>query len=110
MSKGNVVLGTLAGLAIGATAGVLFAPEKGSTTRKQITDKATGYVDKLKSKVDGVRDSLSEKFDGAKRDAEELVDKGKEKYDEAKKEMKNAASNFKHDVTAEIKRDGNRSY
>ena len=32
MSTGKVVLGTLAGLAIGAIAGILFAPDKGSKT------------------------------------------------------------------------------
>jgi gas vesicle protein len=52
MSTGKVILGTLAGLAIGATAGILFAPEKGSITRRQIRDKSDGYVDKLKSKFD----------------------------------------------------------
>ena len=39
MNTGKVVLGTLAGLAFGAIAGILLAPEKGSTTRKQISDK-----------------------------------------------------------------------
>jgi gas vesicle protein len=38
----------LAGIAIGGTADILFAPEKGSTTRKQITpyykqDNAAGF-------------------------------------------------------------------
>ena len=41
MSTGKVVLGTIAGLAIGGILGILFAPEKGSVTRKQIMDKGT---------------------------------------------------------------------
>jgi gas vesicle protein len=56
MSTGKVVLGTLAGLAIGATAGVLFAPEKGSKTRKKIMDKANDYADKLKPSYQGRTD------------------------------------------------------
>ena len=60
MSTGKVVLGTMAGLAIGAIAGILFAPEKGSTTRKQIMDKGDDYVDGLKSKYDKFCDSLSD--------------------------------------------------
>jgi gas vesicle protein len=32
MSSGKMVLGILAGLAAGALAGILFAPEKGSVT------------------------------------------------------------------------------
>ena len=53
MSTGKVVLGTLAGLAIGAIAGILFAPEKGSVTRKQIMDKGDDLVDKRFIHKDG---------------------------------------------------------
>lgn len=101
MSTVNVLLGTLAGLAIGATAGVLFAPEKGSTTRKQILDKGDDYVDGLKSKVNEFTDSL--KFESTQRDAEGLADKGKAKYDEAKKDLKNAAPYYKQDSAAGFK-------
>ena len=85
MSTGKVALGTLAGLAIGAIAGILFAPEKGSTTRKQIRDKSDDYVDKLKSKFDEFRDLLTEKFESTKKNAENLAENGKVKYDEQKK-------------------------
>jgi gas vesicle protein len=103
MSTGKVVLGTLAGLALGAIAGILFAPEKGSTTRRQIMDKGDDYVDKLKSKFDGFVDSLTEKFESTKKGAENLAEKGKAKYDDAKKDVKNAASNFKHDAESDIR-------
>ncbi len=98
MSKSKVVLGTLAGLAIGAIAGILFAPEKGSVTRKQIMDKGDDYVDELKSKFDKFSDLLTEKFESLKKDAQELANKGKEKYDEAKKDVKNGASEIKNTV------------
>jgi gas vesicle protein len=73
MSTGKVVLGTLAGLAIGAIAGILFAPEKGSKTRKRIMHKGEDYVDKLNSKFDEFVDSLKEKFESTKKDAENLA-------------------------------------
>ncbi len=92
MSTGKVVLGTLAGLAIGAIAGILFAPEKGSTTRKQILDKGDDYVDKLKSKFDEFFQTLTHKVEGAKKDVEDLAQRGKDKLDDAKKEVRNAAS------------------
>lgn len=102
MSTGKVALGALAGLAIGAIAGILFAPEKGSTTRRQIMDKGEGYVDELKSKFDEFSDSITKKYERTKRDLEGFAEKGKARFDEAKKDVKNAASNFKHDVAADI--------
>ena len=103
MSTGQALLGTLTGFAIGAIAGILFAPEKGSVTRKQIMDKSDDYVDELKSKYEELRDSLNEKIESTRRNAEGLVEKGKDKYDDAKRDMKSAASNIKRDDTAGIK-------
>ncbi len=54
MSRGSVVLGALAGLAAGALFGILFAPDKGSSTRKKIVDKGEDYVDNLKEKINGI--------------------------------------------------------
>ncbi|MDZ7634596.1 MAG: YtxH domain-containing protein [Bacteroidales bacterium] len=94
MSTGKVVLGALAGLAIGAIAGILFAPEKGSTTRRKIIDKGDDYVDGIKSKFNDVRDTLTDKYESTKKDAEGFVNRGKAKYDEAKRDVKNAAADF----------------
>jgi gas vesicle protein len=97
MRKGKVIaLGTLTGLVLGATAGILFAPEKGTRTRKQIKDKSHDYMNQLKSKLDEFRNSIAGKFNSTKRDAEYLAGKGKAKYEEAKRDVKNAASDFKH--------------
>jgi gas vesicle protein len=85
MSKGKVVLGTLAGLAVGAIAGILFAPEKGSKTRRKIMNKGDDYVDKLKSKYDEFRDSPAKKYENTKKDVEGFDDKGKAKYDDMKR-------------------------
>jgi gas vesicle protein len=82
MRTDKIILGTLAGLAIGAIAGILLAPEKGSTTRKNIMDMGDEYVDKLKLKFDEFGDSLAEKLDSTKKIAENLVEKGKAKYNE----------------------------
>lgn len=100
MKTGKLLLGALAGVAIGALAGILFAPEKGSTTRQQIKDKSDDYADDLKAKFNEYRNSFTEKFKSAKNDAEELVDNGKAKFDDAKKVVKNVADSYKHDATA----------
>jgi gas vesicle protein len=54
MSRGKIALGILAGAAAGALIGVLFAPAKGSDTRKKIVHKGEEYVDNMKEKVTGL--------------------------------------------------------
>jgi gas vesicle protein len=94
MSTGKVVLGTLAGLAIGGILGILYAPEKGSVTRQQIMDKGNDYADELKSKYSELADTISEKFNSAKEFAQEIADNGKAELDEIKKDVNNTASNY----------------
>ena len=65
MSLEKVLLGALAGLAVGVVVGVLFAPEKGSVTRKKITKKSEDYADILKNKFDEFVDSVTEKVQDA---------------------------------------------
>ncbi|WP_296622186.1 YtxH domain-containing protein [Marivirga sp.] len=96
MSKSKTVLGTLAGLAAGTIVGILLAPEKGSATRKQIMDKSDNYMDQLNSKFNELSHSISEKFDTTKKDVQFLAGKGKAKYDNLKKDVKNAASDVEH--------------
>ena len=56
MSSGKAMLGVLAGIAAGAALGILFAPGKGSNTRKNISRKTEDLVD-------AVNDKLEEKFE-----------------------------------------------
>ncbi|MGF1586002.1 MAG: YtxH domain-containing protein [Bacteroidales bacterium] len=102
MKAGKVILGALAGLASGAIAAILFAPEKGSTTRKHIRHKADDYAGGLKSKYHQLRDSLKSKFKRTKEDAEKLADKGKEKYYDAKEDVEVAEGSFKHPGGADV--------
>ena len=99
MSTGKVVLGTMAGLAIGAIAGILFAPDKGSVTRKQISKKGDDYLDDAKSKVEEFFEMLSAKYEISQKEFEEVAEKGENKYDEVKKDVKNTSSAFKQSAT-----------
>lgn len=90
MSSGKVLLGILAGAAAGALLGILFAPEKGTVTRKKITKKGEDYADSLKEKFNEVLDNFTERFEGVKKDVSEFAETGKVKADEVKREAKNA--------------------
>lgn len=74
MSTNKVFLGALAGLATGAILGILFAPDKGSETRRKISKKTTDTLDDIKHK-----------FESLYTKAEKVATNGKE---ELKKETK----------------------
>lgn len=84
MSTGKVVLGTMAGLAIGGILGILFAPEKGAVTRQKILDTGNDYADDLKSKYDDFADTISEKLQSAKEFAMEMAEDGKAEFNDLK--------------------------
>lgn len=63
MESNKVVLGVLAGVAVGALAGILFAPVKGVKTRKRIVSQARSYTDELQSKIEDMVDDVSEQYD-----------------------------------------------
>ena len=58
MKNGSLLSGILVGLAVGAALGVLFAPDKGSATRKKITDKGGELANNLKDKLEGIIDDV----------------------------------------------------
>lgn len=54
MERGRIILGVLAGVVAGALIGIMFAPDKGSATRKKIVHKGEDYVENLKEKINGI--------------------------------------------------------
>lgn len=85
MSSGKVVLGLLAGIATGAIAGLLFAPAKGSETRKKIAKKGKNYEKKLEKKFSKNIDMANKKFDKLKSDVSEFVENKMPKAEALKK-------------------------
>src|ERR1035437_7836875 len=107
MSSGKVLLSILAGVAVGAVLGVLFAPDKGWNTRKRIAKKGEDHAEDLKKKIlkiffciflknkrgkkekfEEFLDSISEKVDEVKEDVADISEKNKSKGSESKKEAK----------------------
>ena len=77
MNAGKVFLGVLAGVAVGATLGVLFAPKKGSSMRKRISRKSDEYVNDLEGKFNDFMDGIASKYQKVKEVGIEMADEGK---------------------------------
>jgi gas vesicle protein len=88
MSTGKVLLGVLAGATIGAALSLLFAPEKGSTTRHQISEKGEDIFETLKTKFEEFVSSASKEMKEAKSEAEESFTKAKVKVQAVKEDLK----------------------
>ena len=73
----SVLVGFLAGAAAGAVTGLLFAPEKGSKTRKKLTKKVKevsgGFTETIGEQID----FLEKKIKDLKHDADEAIHKVK---------------------------------
>jgi len=65
----------LSGFLAGVLVGVLFAPDKGSETRRKVSRKGS----ELKDRFNDFVDSISEEFHSFREDAEDLAQKGKQK-------------------------------
>lgn len=113
-STGKVVAGVLAGAAVGAVFAMLFAPEKGTETRKKIVQKGTDWTDDLKEVFDDFLAGVTEKFEAVKDNASEIAEKGKAKFEgikenasEAAEKGKSKMEDVKKDVKTAINNNGN---
>ena len=87
MSTTKVLLGILAGAVAGAALGVLFAPDKGSETRRKISEESNDLADNLKGRLNTLVDGVKEKFSTVKSDAEDVAEKGYSAYNRTKAEF-----------------------
>jgi len=62
METGKVILGVVAGIAVGALIGILVAPQKGEKTRAQIADKGSDLADSLQEKLNAMFEGIAKKF------------------------------------------------
>jgi gas vesicle protein len=92
MSSGKVLLGVLAGVAVGALLGVLFAPDKGWNTRKRISKKGEDLADDLREKFDEFLDSISVKANEVTDEDADFSEKSKSRATKGKEEKKAATA------------------
>lgn len=84
---GNTALAVLAGVAVGAGLGVLFAPEEGRKVRK-----------KIKKGFDKSKDDLGEKIDDLKKQVRNIVDKKKYDFEEGFDELVNTTGKKSEEI------------
>lgn len=63
-NSGKILLATLGGLVAGVTLGLLFAPDKGSETRKKVKDMADKAKDKVKETADDLKRKMKHEHNG----------------------------------------------
>lgn len=73
----------LIGSVVGGALGILFAPDKGSETRKKILAKGNDLTDSMKEKFDDFIKDVSEKFEKVKEDVTKDSEHAKSKSDKA---------------------------
>lgn len=88
MSSGKVLLGVLAGVAAGAVLGILFAPDKGSKTRKKIVDSSEDVLDDMSDKLKSFVEDITKKIEDLKHEAVKVSKNGKAMADEVVADVK----------------------
>ena len=89
MSTSKVLLGVVVGLAAGAMAGILMAPDSGSNTRQKLSSRGQGMVDDLKGKFNDFLDGFMSQVETVKDDANDIADRAKSKIGETVKKVGN---------------------
>jgi gas vesicle protein len=87
MNTSKILLGFAAGAAIGAALGILFAPDKGTETRRRISEKGNDVADSIKDRFSGLVEGVKDKFSHLKSDGEDVAEKGYTAYNRSKSEI-----------------------
>ena len=79
------------GTAIGTTFVILYAPHKGTTTRRKIARKSNEYIDELEEKYDDFLEDITDKFEDLKDKASDLAEKAKHEAEKMAKKAQDEA-------------------
>jgi gas vesicle protein len=84
-NTGKLLGAILLGAAIGGAFGILFAPDKGSETRKKIKSKGNDITDAVKDKFDRIVDKFKKEVEAVKDQANDYAENGKSVVENLKK-------------------------
>jgi len=76
-NTGKVIGAIFLGAAIGGALGILFAPDKGSETRRKISKKGNDLTDAVKEKFDAIVDKFKKEVEEVKDQATDFAENGK---------------------------------
>lgn len=76
-NSGKVLGAIFLGAAIGGALGILFAPDKGSETRKKISSKSNELTDAVKEKFDAIVSNFKKEVEDVKEQANNFTENGK---------------------------------
>lgn len=80
MKPGSILLGAAIGVTAGALAGLLFAPKKGSVTRRFIARKGSDYIGDMKDRYSDSLKNVTHKIDTLKQEVKNMMRKGEKEY------------------------------
>lgn len=76
-NNGKLIAALLTGAAIGGALGILFAPDKGSETRKKISSKGNDLTDAVKEKFGAIVDKFKKEVEDVKEQATDFAKDGR---------------------------------
>lgn len=88
MGNSKILLGFVAGAAVGALAGILFAPEKGAKTREKIAGKAGDITDSIKTSFSDFIDGLKQSYTQTKEEVSDFGDSAQASINKVKADVK----------------------
>lgn len=84
MKASRALLSIVAGAAVGAAIGILYAPDKGSNTRRKITSRGGEFVGGIKQKANSLVESVKSPFMQEMHEANGKAMQAKAKFTELK--------------------------
>lgn len=99
-NNAKIIIGIAAAAAVGATIGLVFAPEKGSDLRKKVKKNANTWADELLSLIKKSEHQAKGLVDDAESRAKSWKNKAKDEFDELAETAASSVKSVQREVTS----------